>query len=178
MRRRPRVAATAVQRCFRQARQPPPPRHLPRARGCLLLQALVKALPYVWNLTALGLASTEVGYPPQNFKNVYRTAGLLGLHKVAHAGAAAAGAAAARCCKRGSAGWRAARRQLPGTRSSQPCSSSPACSSCAPCAAAGEEGGPDYVWSAIRDLGVQRVDHGIRRCVATADGGSTCSPDG
>lgn len=27
---------------------------------------------------------------------------------------------------------------------------------------AGEEGGPDYVWGAIRVLGVERVDHGIR----------------
>ena len=27
--------------------------------------------------------------------------------------------------------------------------------------AAGEEGGPEYVWEAIRDLKVQRVDHGI-----------------
>ena len=26
----------------------------------------------------------------------------------------------------------------------------------------GEEGGPDYVWQAIKLLGVQRIDHGIR----------------
>jgi adenosine deaminase len=27
---------------------------------------------------------------------------------------------------------------------------------------AGEEGGPDYIWSALDDLGVQRIDHGVR----------------
>jgi adenosine deaminase len=27
---------------------------------------------------------------------------------------------------------------------------------------AGEEGGPEYVWGALRELGVERVDHGIR----------------
>jgi adenosine deaminase len=73
--------------------------------------ALVRALPYLANITAIGLASTEVGYPPQDFRDVYRAASLLGLHRVAHAG---------------------------------------------------EEGGPDYVWAALRVLGVQRVDHGIR----------------
>ncbi|MDR0950813.1 MAG: hypothetical protein LBM13_04210, partial [Candidatus Ancillula sp.] len=27
---------------------------------------------------------------------------------------------------------------------------------------AGEEGGPDYIWSALDDLGVSRIDHGVR----------------
>jgi adenosine deaminase len=27
---------------------------------------------------------------------------------------------------------------------------------------AGEEGGPDYVWAALRELGAERIDHGIR----------------
>ncbi|KAF8068440.1 Pcca [Scenedesmus sp. PABB004] len=72
---------------------------------------LARSLPYVPRLAAIGLASTELGYPPSMFKRVYATAGLLGLNKVAHAG---------------------------------------------------EEGGPDYVWSALRDLRVARVDHGIR----------------
>ena len=27
---------------------------------------------------------------------------------------------------------------------------------------AGEEGGPEYVWGALRDLGAERIDHGIR----------------
>lgn len=27
---------------------------------------------------------------------------------------------------------------------------------------AGEEGGPEYVWEALRDLGVERIDHGVR----------------
>jgi adenosine deaminase len=31
-----------------------------------------------------------------------------------------------------------------------------------PRAPAGEEGGPEYVWDAIRALRVQRIDHGIR----------------
>eukprot|EP00775_Hariotina_reticulata_P007145 gene7145-7360_t len=74
-------------------------------------QTLVRALPYVMDLTALGLASAEVGNPPGEFKDVYRAASLLGLHKVAHAG---------------------------------------------------EEGGPEYVWEALKVLGVERVDHGIR----------------
>jgi adenosine deaminase len=49
-------------------------------------QTLMQALPYVMALTGLGLASAEVGNPPGDFKDVYRAAGLLGLHKVAHAG--------------------------------------------------------------------------------------------
>lgn len=44
------------------------------------------ALPYIRNITGIGLASTELGYPPEMFKDVYRTGTLLGLHKVAHAG--------------------------------------------------------------------------------------------
>jgi adenosine deaminase len=36
--------------------------------------------------TGLGLASTELGNPPENYRHVFKTAGLLGLHKVAHAG--------------------------------------------------------------------------------------------
>jgi adenosine deaminase len=27
---------------------------------------------------------------------------------------------------------------------------------------AGEEGGPDFIWSALDDLGVSRIDHGVR----------------
>lgn len=27
---------------------------------------------------------------------------------------------------------------------------------------AGEEGGPEYVWQALKVLGAQRIDHGIR----------------
>lgn len=74
-------------------------------------KALAAALPYIRGISSLGLASTEVPYPPEAFKDVYNTGGLMGLHKVAHAG---------------------------------------------------EEGGPEYVWGAIRALRVQRIDHGIR----------------
>lgn len=47
---------------------------------------LALTLPYLPAINALGLASNEVGYPPEQYKQVYTAAGLLGLHKVAHAG--------------------------------------------------------------------------------------------
>lgn len=60
---------------------------LQRDRGELLAaKILATSLPYITSIMGLGLASTEVGYPPQDFKDVYQAAGLLGLHKVAHAG--------------------------------------------------------------------------------------------
>ncbi|KAF6249416.1 adenosine deaminase [Scenedesmus sp. NREL 46B-D3] len=74
-------------------------------------KALAAALPYIGGISALGMGGAEVGHPPENYRDVYSTGGLLGLHKVAHAG---------------------------------------------------EEGGPEYVWGAIRALHVQRIDHGIR----------------
>lgn len=49
-------------------------------------KTLATALPYIREITGLGLASTELGNPPENYKDVYRTGTLLGLHKVAHAG--------------------------------------------------------------------------------------------
>jgi adenosine deaminase len=49
-------------------------------------KTLAAALPYIRGVSALGLASTELGNPPELFKDVYNTGGLLGLHKVAHAG--------------------------------------------------------------------------------------------
>lgn len=49
---------------------------------------LALTLPYLPSIEGLGLASTELGYPPEQYKKVYTAAGLLGLHKVAHAGAA------------------------------------------------------------------------------------------
>jgi adenosine deaminase len=51
-------------------------------------KTLAAALPYISGISALGLASAELGNPPEVYKNVYYTGGLLGLHKVAHAGAA------------------------------------------------------------------------------------------
>jgi adenosine deaminase len=47
---------------------------------------LALTLPYLPSIEALGLASTEIGYPPAMYKKVFKAAGLLGLHKVAHAG--------------------------------------------------------------------------------------------
>jgi adenosine deaminase len=49
---------------------------------------LALTLPYLPSIDGLGLASTEVGFPPEKFKQVYTAAGLLGLHKTAHAGEA------------------------------------------------------------------------------------------
>jgi adenosine deaminase len=49
-------------------------------------KTLAAALPYIRGISGLGLASAEVGNPPEAFKDVYNTGGLLGLHKVAHAG--------------------------------------------------------------------------------------------
>jgi adenosine deaminase len=51
-------------------------------------KTLAAALPYIRGVSALGLASAELGNPPEAYKDVYNTGGLLGLHKVAHAGAA------------------------------------------------------------------------------------------
>lgn len=60
---------------------------LQRDRGELpAAKMLATSLPYLRHIMGLGLASAEVGYPPQDFVDVYRTASLLGLHKVAHAG--------------------------------------------------------------------------------------------
>ena len=48
--------------------------------------ALVLTLPYLNDVHGLGLASTELGFPPENYRGVFTAAGLLGLNKVAHAG--------------------------------------------------------------------------------------------
>lgn len=47
---------------------------------------LVQALPYLENITTVGLAGPEVGNPPGKFQNVFYAATQLNLHKVAHAG--------------------------------------------------------------------------------------------
>jgi len=47
---------------------------------------LALTLPYLGSIQGLGLASSEVGFPPEDYKGVYTAAGLLGLNKVAHAG--------------------------------------------------------------------------------------------
>ena len=59
----------------------------------------------------MGLDSSEVGHPPEDFEAVFEEAGRHGFRKVAHAG---------------------------------------------------EEGPPEYIWQALDDLGVARIDHGVR----------------
>ena len=69
------------------------------------------AEPFLDHIVAVGLDSSERGYPPEKFSRVFARARELGLLTVAHAG---------------------------------------------------EEGPAEYVWTAINDLKVSRVDHGVR----------------
>ncbi len=50
------------------------------------LQTLQEALPYRQHFIGVGLDSSEIGHPPEKFKNVFEKARSLGLHCVAHAG--------------------------------------------------------------------------------------------
>jgi len=50
------------------------------------LETLEQALPFRDKFIGVGLDSSEVGHPPEKFKNVFAKAGALGLHRVAHAG--------------------------------------------------------------------------------------------
>ena len=50
------------------------------------LETLEQALPFRDKFIGVGLDSSEVGHPPEKFKNVFAQAGALGLHLVAHAG--------------------------------------------------------------------------------------------
>ena len=50
------------------------------------LETLEQALPFRDKFIGVGLDSSEVGHPPEKFKNVFAKAGVLGLHRVAHAG--------------------------------------------------------------------------------------------
>ncbi len=79
--------------------------------GEAALATLEEARPYLDRILAVGLDSSEVGYPPELFVDAFRMAGGLGLRRVAHVG---------------------------------------------------EEGPPEYVWSALNLLGVERIDHGVR----------------
>jgi adenosine deaminase len=72
---------------------------------------LAMAEPFLDRIVAVGLDSSEQGYPPEKFSQVFAQARSLGLLTVAHAG---------------------------------------------------EEGPADYVWTAINDLQVSRIDHGVR----------------
>jgi len=83
-------------------------RHLSEADAFATLK---QAEPFLDQLVAVGLDSSEQGHPPEKFSRVFAKARALGLLTVAHAG---------------------------------------------------EEGPADYVWTAIEDLKVSRVDHGVR----------------
>ena len=83
-------------------------RHQPESEA---LKSLDELEPYYDNIIGIGLAAAEVGFPPENFRTLFRRAHDLEFHTVAHAG---------------------------------------------------EEGPPEYVWSALDDLGVERIDHGNR----------------
>jgi adenosine deaminase len=58
-------------------------RHLPEAAA---EETLDQAEPYLDRILAVGLDSSEVGFPPQLFVNVFDRAARLGLRRVAHAG--------------------------------------------------------------------------------------------
>jgi adenosine deaminase len=83
-------------------------RHLPAEAAMETLEA---SLPHRDKFIGVGLDSSEVGFPPEIFTEVFARAGAEGLHLVAHAG---------------------------------------------------EEGPAGYVWSALDNLNVERIDHGIR----------------
>ena len=72
---------------------------------------LTQAEPFLEQIIAVGLDSSEKGHPPEKFSRVFARARKLGLLTVAHAG---------------------------------------------------EEGPAGYVWTAINDLKVSRIDHGVR----------------
>ena len=49
-------------------------------------ECLEQCLPHLGKLTGVGLASSEMGHPPEKFARVFARARALGLHLVAHAG--------------------------------------------------------------------------------------------
>ena len=77
------------------------------------METLYRALPYEEWIFGVGLDSSEVGHPPEDFKAVFDRARQHGFLTVAHAG---------------------------------------------------EEGPPEYIWQALEELKVSRIDHGVR-CV-------------
>lgn len=58
-------------------------RHLPEEAAFATLE---QAKPYLDHIVGVGLDSSEVGHPPEKFKNVFKAALGLGLKTVAHAG--------------------------------------------------------------------------------------------
>jgi adenosine deaminase len=77
------------------------------------METLLGSLPFRERIVGVGLDSSELGHPPEDFKAVFDEARKHGLLTVAHAG---------------------------------------------------EEGPPEYIWQALDDLKVSRIDHGVR-CV-------------
>jgi len=75
------------------------------------METLQQAKPYLNQIKAVGLDSSEQGNPPEKFSRVFEKARDMGLLTVAHAG---------------------------------------------------EEGPAEYVWTALNDLKVSRIDHGVR----------------
>lgn len=74
-------------------------------------EALEQVLPIRDKIMGIGLASSEVGHPPEKFARVFARCRELGFRLVAHAG---------------------------------------------------EEGPPAYIWSALDQLKVERIDHGVQ----------------
>lgn len=83
-------------------------RHLSEEQA---LETLEQALPFQNKIKAVGLDSSEMGNPPEKFKQVFAKAISLGFLTVAHAG---------------------------------------------------EEGTSEYIWSALNNLHVKRIDHGVQ----------------
>jgi adenosine deaminase len=77
------------------------------------METLNDSLPFREWIVGVGLDSSELGHPPEDFKAMFDEAREHGLLTVAHAG---------------------------------------------------EEGPPEYIWQALDDLKVSRIDHGVR-CV-------------
>ena len=89
-------------------------RHLSEQQA---FECLEQVLPQRDLLLGVGLASSEVGHPPEKFARVFARARALGFRLVAHAG---------------------------------------------------EEGPPEYIWSALDVLKVERIDHGVQALKDTA----------
>lgn len=83
-------------------------RHLSEEEAFACLEEVV---PFREKIVGIGLASSEVGHPPEKFARVFARARALGFRLVAHAG---------------------------------------------------EEAGPDYIYSALDVLKVERIDHGVQ----------------
>lgn len=151
-----------------------------------------QALPHRDAICGVGLDSSEVGFPPALFTGVFKRAAELGWHRVAHAGGSLAVAASARrvcscdirtpcvpCCpgKLMPAAATSNGRQTPLALCCLD-----AGSTCLP--VAGEEAGPEYIQSALEDLAVERIDHGIHclddpqasNAAAMLDGWLLCIP--